>query len=162
LPSARIPARAMLAKAPCSTFILFSFLMWVLLLEGRDDESVERCLGVGFGPEADLACLLERPVLGCEVLLAVEIAFNLVPVHLDGQRVPLADLHRDPFLGRKLESLPGDDLVETVVVLQRIEASDVVIVGVLVTPDDAAALVLLARAGLERHGHFHILGARAI
>src|SRR5262245_14924906 len=103
----RTTARAIPAATPCITFMLFSLRMRGLLLARRDDELVERRLGVCLGPEADLACPREGLVHEIQVLLAVEIALNLIPRHLDREGVPLADRHLDPLLGRQLDSFPA-------------------------------------------------------
>jgi len=47
--------------------------------------------------------------------------------------------------------------VDSEVIFERVHAGDVVVVGILVAPDDAAALVLLALVRLEAHGRFHVL-----
>ena len=50
-----------------------------------------------------------------------------------------------------LGPLAVDDLVNAEVILQRIHPGDVVVVGVLLAPNDASSLVLLALHCLERN-----------
>ena len=66
---------------------------------------------MGFGPDADLSCLLEGVVLELQLLLAVEVALDLVVGHLERGRVPLTPWGFQFFLGRQLNALPSPDLV---------------------------------------------------
>ena len=56
----------------------------------------------------------------------------------------------------QLDPLSGDDLVDPVVVFQRVHAGDVVVVGVLVSPHRPAALIELARHRFEGDGQVDV------
>src|SRR5262249_15402117 len=61
-----------------------------------DLEVVEVALGVGLGPQANLARLLEGHVLDVQVPGVVEVAQDVVVLHGDVEPVPLAGLDRQP------------------------------------------------------------------
>src|SRR5262249_14166360 len=122
-------------------------------------EIVEVRLGVRLGPQADLAHLVDAVVLDVEVLLPIEEALDVVANVLDLQSVPFAGVKVHVGALELLAALAGDDLVDAEVVLQRVHAGDVVVVGVLVAPHQAAALVLLALHRLERHRRLDVLEA---
>jgi hypothetical protein len=103
---------------------------------------------VGLGPDADATGAADVVVAEIDVALAVERDADLRAGELDPQRVPLAA--RD----RRIDVLEGladaaRGVVERDVVLERVGASDVVVVAVLPAPDDATGLVFLAGKGLE-------------
>src|SRR5262245_54315588 len=106
-------------------------------------------LRVRLGPQADLSGFLDCFVRRFELFFAIKEALDLVTDMLDRESVPGPRWNLDLFLGDELRSFSVDDMVEAVVVFQRIETSDVIVVGVLITPDEAAALVLVAFHRLE-------------
>ena len=82
-------------------------------------------------------------------LFVVQIAGNVAADVRDADRMPLAGgfLHLDG-LGEQ-RSFAFDDVEQSKVVFERIEACDIVIVFVLAAPDRPSTLVQLALAGLE-------------
>src|SRR5882724_1170899 len=127
-----------------------------LILDLEHPELIERRLSVGLGPKADLACLGDRAVLDVEILLAVHEALDVIADHLDLERVPFAGRDLDLGVLEFRAALAADDLIDSEVIFERVHPRDVVVVGILVAPDDAAALVLLALVRLERDGHFDV------
>ena len=103
-------------------------------------EIVERCDAVGFGPDTDFAGVLKRVVVPFDCLLSIKRDCEMIPIEIDKQRVPLArcDVHVGSLL---LGALAFDSVINRDVVLERIRASNVIIVRVLQPPDDAARLV---------------------
>ncbi|MBN1343662.1 MAG: hypothetical protein JXQ73_13320 [Phycisphaerae bacterium] len=117
---------------------------------------VEGRCRVGLGPEADLAALWDGGVFGRQHGLAVETADDLIADHLDAERVPLTSLELD-LRGGELLSLAVEDLVEAVVVLERVDATDVVVLLFLASPDGSAALVDLSGDGLDADAEGDVL-----
>src|SRR5262245_60884763 len=118
---------------------------------------VEVSLRVRLGPQADLSGFLDRLVRRFEFFRAVEVALELFADVFDRERVPAARRDLDLFLGNELRPFPVDDVVEAIVVFQRVEAGDVIVVWVLVAPDEAAALILVSFHRLEVHAQLDIL-----
>ena len=114
-------------------------------------------LCVGFGPQADLSGLLERVVLYVEIRFAVELALDVVALVDNAQRVPAGGGLQ--VGGGQLSAFAARDLVDAVIILQRIHSGKVVVVVVLVAPDEAAPLVDLAGDGLEGHGKVEVAEA---
>ena len=70
--------------------------------------------------------------------------------------MPGARFDFDPLLSCKLRSFPGNDVIEAVIVFEGVHAGHIVIVGVLIAPDEPAALIAFAFDGFERHAQVHI------
>src|SRR5262249_15976382 len=85
--------------------LVFSVPLWLIL--PADLQTIEIRVRIRLGPEADLAGLGEGLVLGFQVFLAVEGAFDLGAGHLNGQRVPLAGGNLEVFLRGELHALAG-------------------------------------------------------
>src|SRR5712692_10509798 len=107
-------------------------------------EIVELDNRVRLGPKPHLAGLLECLVLRVEDLVAVEPDDEVVAGGLELQRMPrvLGDLHA---LVQEGSPATVDGVVDRAVVLVGVAAGDVVVVGVLVSPDQAEPLIDLAR-----------------
>src|SRR5581483_10655887 len=65
----------------------------------------------------------------------------------------------EALLGAQLGALAGHDLVDAEVVFERVHSGDVVVVVVLVAPDQTAALVVQALHRLEGHTRLNVLEA---
>jgi hypothetical protein len=126
----------------------------------RDYEVVEKTLRIGFGPQADFAGLGKGSVPRFEVLFAVQKALNVIARLLDGNRVPGARGYLDALLSSELNAFAGDNLVHAEIVFKRIHPGDVVIVCILVAPDESASLIVLAPKSFERSLEPQILVAR--
>src|SRR5260370_22560669 len=127
------------------------------------DEIVEIGLGIRLGPQADLAGRGNGIVLALQQFRVVQKTLDLVANMADGQLVPFANGHLDIVLGRfQLHALVVHNLVEPIVVFQRVHARDVVVVRVLGAPDDSAALVFLALDRLEMNTDFPVLEAAVL
>jgi hypothetical protein len=120
-------------------------------------ELVEMGLRIGLGPEAHFAGMLERSVRDLPQLPAVQVTFHLVAFGLDLELMPFTrrDLHA--LLAANLAAFPGHNMVNPIIVLQGIHAADVVVVVVLVAPNEASALIAFARDRFERNAQFDIL-----
>src|SRR5262245_29870657 len=112
------------ARARNSRRVVMAISSRPSLAEVPHPEVVEGRLGVRLGPEADPAGLGNGRVRGFDQLLPVQRALDAVADHPDGQRVPLAGGELDPLLAAELRPLACDDVVEPVVVLQRVVAGD--------------------------------------
>src|SRR5437762_8287961 len=75
-------------------------------------ELIEGGLGVGLGPQTDLAGLREALILHVEVFLAVEEALDVLADHLRLERVPLAGRYFDLGVLELGTALPARDLVD--------------------------------------------------
>src|SRR6266545_2117213 len=108
-----------------------------------DGEVIELDHGVGLGPEADLPGIFERFVLRVEDLVAVVPDDEVVARGLHLERVPriLGDLDA---LVQERSPLAPHGVVDRAVVFIGVAARDVVVVGVLVPPDETEALIHLA------------------
>src|SRR5262249_27055810 len=87
---------------------------------------------------------------------------DVVAVLLDFQGVPGAHLDLQALLALQLLAIAGHNFVYAVVFLKRVHASNVIIVGVLVAPDDAAPLVVLAPDRLRGNDDLAMLEAGVI
>src|SRR5437762_400000 len=114
------------------------------LLTPADPEVVEVALRVGLAPEADLPGLLERVVVHVQVLLAVEVALDVVAGHGHAELVPGAG-PRAYVRSPGLDAAAVEHVVDAEVVLQVVLARDVVVPDVPVAPHHAPALVFLPR-----------------
>src|SRR5258708_25308524 len=123
-----------------------------------DGKIVELDHGVGLGPEADLPGIFERLVLRVEDLVAVVPDDEVVARGLHLERVPrvLGDLDA---LVQERSSLAPHGVVDRAVVFIGVPARDVVVVGVLVPPDETEALIQLARQRLPPHPDLAVLVA---
>src|SRR4029450_8464704 len=111
---------------------------------------IERRDAVRLRPDAHLSRILERVVVPVERFLAVERHREMGALKIHTQRMPLVGRHLQarPLL---LGPAAVDRVVDGDVVLERVRSRDVVVVGVLRAPDQAAGLVLLAGDRLELH-----------
>src|SRR6266850_3934906 len=136
-------------------------VLMLLPLLAAVSEVVEERHAVGLRPDADFARLSESLVLPFERGLAIEGDFEMIPLEVHAQSVPLVrgDFHFRAFL---LSALAVDGVINRDVVFERVGARDIIIVRVLATPDDAARLVFLARDRFELHFHKAVLDARVI
>src|SRR5579862_5200420 len=98
-----------------------------LLLLGGDLQVGEISLGIGLGPQADLARLREGVVFGFNQQLAVKVALDLFAVVNHTNGVPFARFRFNIVLGNQFLALATFDLVEAEVVLQWVHADDVVV-----------------------------------
>jgi hypothetical protein len=114
-------------------------------------------LRVGLRPEASFACARESVILYVEVIAAVERRLDLVAWNGDFDRVLRTGRDLKAFLGAELHSLARDNFVNPEVVFQRIHSCNVVVVCVLITPDETATLVIAAPDHLESHAYVYIL-----
>ena len=103
---------------------------------------------IGLGPDASTAGAGDMAVVQLDVALAVQRNRDMRSGKFDTQGVPRGRSHWriDVLDGLTTATL---DVVQRDVVLQRIGAGDVIVVGAFPAPDDAACLVLPARQGLE-------------
>jgi hypothetical protein len=62
-----------------------------------------------------------------------------------------------PSLAPDLDALAVHDVVDAIIVFEGIHAADVVVVIVLIAPDEPASLVLFAGNGLEGNGKRYVL-----
>src|SRR5207248_1357478 len=108
-----------------------------------DLEIVEPGHAVGLGPHARQARILELIVVSLEENFAVEADLEVVALDAELERMPFP---RGNFRigSRELPAVAVDNLVQADVVLQRIGASDVIIVLVLITGDQAPGLIGLS------------------
>ena len=85
----------------------------------------------------------------------------MIAAEIDAQGVPFAGLHLHvhSFL---LGPLAFNRVVNANVVFERVGARDVVVVGILRPPNDAARLIFLARDGLELHFDEAVLETRIV
>src|SRR6266581_6641529 len=113
---------------------------WSVALDG---EVVELDHGVRLRPEPDLAGLFEGLVLRVEHLVAVVPDGEVITDGLHLERVPGVGSHLDALVQERAPAAI-DRVVDGAVVLVGVAAGDVVVVGVLVTPDETEALVDLA------------------
>src|SRR6266852_358175 len=124
-------------------------------------EIVEQRHAVGFGPDSDLASVLERFVVPLDGLLAI----------VGDRKVIAGEVHPDgvPHIGRDLHvrALPLvtssiDGVVDGHVVFQGVGTSNVIIVRVLQSPDHSARLIFFAGDRLELHFHEPVLEASVV
>jgi len=111
---------------------------------------IERGHAVGFGPDADFASILKCVVIPFDRLLSVKRDCEMISIEIDTNRVPLTgcDVHVSSLL---LCAFAFDGVVNRHVVFEGIGASNVIVVRVLQSPDDAARLIFLAGNRLELH-----------
>src|SRR6266540_7145381 len=105
--------------------------------ERRCDQRVEVRDGVGLGPDAHLAGIPERVVLGVDDGLSFPEDLQAIPAGLDRERVPGLRSH---LAARPLDlsAAPVHHAVQVDVVLERVGARDVVVVGIAVPEDEPA------------------------
>ena len=128
------------------------------MLRVRHAKIVKVSLRVSFRPEPDLAWLRERVVADVEVTPAVVKAPDVIADHGDPYVMPS---WRSTDIGTsQLGAATFDDLVDAVVVLERIVPSDVVVVGILRSPHGPAALIDPSADGLERNSNVDVLHIR--
>src|ERR1043166_3284320 len=130
---------------------------------------VEQRDAVGLGPQPDLSRIGKRRILDLEHLPAVEGCGEARAFEVDAQAVPDVGWYRD---GHAVAALSTDDiqraadavdrLVEHEIVLQRIGASDVIVVGIPCAPDYAGGAILRAGQRLERHLDKAVFDADAV
>src|SRR6266852_4284544 len=119
-------------------------------------EIVKVRLSIGLRPEADFARPFESRVLAIQLLLTIQVTLHVVTRHLDFQGVPGVDRHLQALFCFQLDTFAGHNLVEAVVVLQRVHAADVVVVVVLEAPDKTASLIRVTGNRLESHTKLHV------
>src|SRR5260370_7595344 len=95
-----------------------------------DSQVVEVRHGICFCPKTDFTCVLESIVTRLDFFHAVVVASKLVSCRFHTQLVP--DSRRDLEVAtRKLYAAAVDDMIEPVVVLQAVPATDVILVPIL-------------------------------
>jgi hypothetical protein len=126
--------------------------------DGHHGEAVEHGDAVGFGPKPDHASLRECRILDRKQRFAIKNHVEARSLKLDTQRVPLVGGHRGLYAVATLAAdniqraaSAVDGLVEHHIVFKGIGADDVVIVGVLRTPDNTTGAVLRPGNGFEFH-----------
>src|SRR5688572_23770804 len=125
----------------------------------EEEEVVELGPRVGLGPDAEASGRQEGRVLLVEVRLAVEPHDDAARVEIDGELVPAGgQLHRRARHDRARAGLHD---VEAEVVLERIEAGEVVVVRALRPPDQPAALVDLSVERAEADAHASLVDREA-
>src|SRR5262249_9044569 len=112
-------------------------------------ELIEVRLRIGLRPEADFAGALVGIIRDLPDFLAIQVASHLVTLHCDLQFVPGPRFYFHPFFASQLRAFAGHDFVDAVVVFQGVHPSNVVVVVVLIAPDETAALVAVAGDRLE-------------
>src|SRR6266550_8258454 len=97
-------------------------------------------MGIGFSPHAYLTRRREPCVVDVDQLLAVEVDLDVIAAHVRAQRVP--DARCDGYMHTlHLDAAAILHVVPTDVVLERVRPREVVVVFVLVAPDDAARAI---------------------
>ena len=76
--------------------------------------------------------------------------------------MPGADRNFDLLRGCQLDALPLDHFVEAIVVFERIHAGDIIVVGILEAPDDAAALIDFPLDSFEPNADLDVLDLAAL
>src|SRR6266404_215065 len=115
---------------------------------GCDLQIIERSYRIGFCPKTNFACIFERVVGGVDLLGAVIVAREFVAQRLHPQLVPDTSSHLE--IGtRKLAAAAVDNMVEAIIVLERICTDDVVIVRIFQTEYQSACLIDTSRDRLE-------------
>src|SRR5439155_13240683 len=123
-------------------------------------EIVEQGVRIGFRPHANLTWRSEPCVVDVDQFLAVEVDLDVIAAHVRAQRVP------DPRCDGHMHALHLDaaailHVVPADVVLERIRPREVVVVFVLVPPDDAARAIhsTAHRLAPDRYAHVPERGA---
>src|SRR5262245_53140212 len=114
----------------------------------RDGDPVEPCHAVGLGPQRHLAWAGESRVVRAVERLAVVTDREEVALRAQAERVPFVRRDLDVDAGELLAAALHD-AIEAHVVLERIGARDVVVVGIGQPYGDAAGAVDLAGDRLE-------------
>src|SRR5215208_8338461 len=127
------------ARASVNT-VSFAPQRWLL---GAVDEVVEQGHTVSLGPHPDLARVLERFVTPVQRALAVQHHGEVIPLKIDAQGVPLISSDSHPR-SLRFGTPPVDRVVDRHVVLERIGARDVIVIGIPGPPDQPAGLILAA------------------
>ena len=147
-------------------------LMYRLLWSGCGDirridgEVVEGGHAVGLRPEPHAARGFERVVVDYEEMLAVDEHLKARTPGNEAKLAPLpgGDIHhlairkRPAPLGLQVNALPLLDFVEHDIVLERVGAHDVVVVLVLIAPNNAARLVNCSGDGLKSDADIDVGG----
>jgi hypothetical protein len=120
-------------------------------LSGDDSQVIEISHRICFCPQAHFACVLEGFVLDFVQLFAIEIDYELLALRRHAQSAPLSrrNFH---FLSvcaafafeRQISAFAVLDLVEHDVIFERVGTHDVVVIGVLETPDQPGGLIPIA------------------
>src|SRR5215216_4190272 len=120
------------------------------------NELVEQRHTVGLCPQSDSSGVAEGRIFDLEQLFAVVEHAKAVALEVDAEAKPLVGRDRNvdavstlPAVDVERAADAVDGLVQHDVVLERIRARDIVIVGILGTPHDAGRAILRARDGLE-------------
>src|SRR5690606_14633354 len=122
---------------------------------------VERTAGIRLRPEPDHTGVLECIIPHVEPLPAVAVAGDLVALHPYAEDEPLAR-RRLEVDGPEHRAFAVDNLVDPVVVLDRIDPADVVVVLVLASPDQPTALVVFTRVASDPHAQVQVLVRRLL
>jgi hypothetical protein len=122
-----------------------------------DFDAIKARYAVGLGPERDLAGARDSPVGRGEQLLAVKRNCEPLTFRPEAELVPL--VRSDPGV-RAFELLAPalDHAVEADVVLQRIGAHHIVVVGIAEPDGDAAGLIDLPGHRFESNRDIHVAG----
>src|SRR5438128_10802047 len=128
----------------------------VTLLLSHRGQVVELDDRVRLCPDAELPGVLERIVVLVDHLLAVEENLDVVADHLHRELVPGARGDLAVPAG-ELHAAALHGVVEVDIVFERVGAGDVVVVRVLGTPDDPAALLAFSGAWFAHHRQAEVL-----
>src|ERR1019366_5700026 len=122
-----------------------------------DFDAIEARYAVGLGPERDLARARDGQVARGEQLLAIEGDREPLAFRPQAELVPL--VRRDPGVHASELFAPAiNHAIEANIVLERIGAYHIVVVGIAEPDGDAAGLVDLPAHRLEANRDIHITG----
>src|SRR5215813_4444982 len=114
----------------------------------RDCQIIEVSYGIRLCPEADLAGFFESVVSSLDLLGAVKITGELVSREFHAKFVPGSGT--DLEIGAcELDTPAFHNVVEPVIIFERVGTNDVVIFGILQTKHQTAGLVDTAGNGFE-------------
>src|ERR1035437_8782568 len=126
-----------------------------------DFDAIEARYAVGLGPERDLARARDGRVARGEQLLAIEGDREPLAFRPQAELVPL--VRRDPSVHASELLAPAlDHSIEANVVLERIGAHHIIVVGIAEPDGDAAGLIDLPVHRLESNRDIHVTGGHRL
>src|SRR5262245_15502557 len=130
-----------------------------LLILGQyiDRDLIEACDAICLRPQCDLSCSGEGLVRRREKRFAAKLDGELVAPGLDAERVPLI-ARNFGIRAANLLTTALNDTVKTHIVLKRIGADDIVVVGIEDTDGNSTCLIDAPCDRFEPHGYVNVSG----
>ncbi len=112
-------------------------------------------LSIRLGPHSNLARFFEGRILGLQILLAIQIALDVITRHGNPKAVPS---WRRAGLGTfDFRTAPIHHMIKIVIILKWIETGHVVVLCVSGSSDNATALIGVSCNGFHLHRDVDVL-----